>query len=117
MHEKDLGISEYLDLYGAVLEERQRYIMDLYYNEDYSLSEISEDTGITRQGVSESIRKSSKKLRDMEEKLRFKSRIDAFEAEKDRIAVMVKEILDSSADNNARTALNSLISALARLDI
>ena len=39
------------DFYGDVLTERQKEFYDLYYNEDLSLSEIAENSGITRQGV------------------------------------------------------------------
>jgi len=92
MHEKNLSISEYLDLYGDILDDRQHQIMDMYYNEDYSLSEISEILGITRQGVGESIRKTTKKLIQMEEKLHFKSRIASFEKEKVRLADKVRLI-------------------------
>ena len=37
------------DFYGDVLTERQKEFYDLYYNEDLSLSEIAENSGITRQ--------------------------------------------------------------------
>ena len=39
------------DIYGSLLSEKQRNSLDLYCNEDLSLSEIAENTGITRQGV------------------------------------------------------------------
>lgn len=98
MHEKDLGIAEYLDLYGDILEERQHQIIDMYYNEDYSLSEISEITGITRQGVSESVRKSVKRLREMEEKLHLKSRIENFEKQRDSLVNKASKILGDNKD-------------------
>ena len=69
MRGKDLTISILLDAYGALLTERQRELVDLYYNEDLSLSEISENTGITRQGVRDGIKKSETFLRECEEKL------------------------------------------------
>ena len=48
-----------LDIYGALLTDRQRDVLDLYYNDDLSLSEISENLGITRQGVRDAIRRGS----------------------------------------------------------
>jgi len=89
MHEKDLSVSVFLDLYGDILEERPRQILDMYFNDDYSLSEISELLGITRQGVGESVRKSVKRLRDMEEKLHLMDRITQFEKCRDELAMQV----------------------------
>lgn len=69
MREKDLQIGVLLDFYGAILPERKRLVLDLYYNNDYSLSEISEEIGITRQGVLDTIKKGSDSLLFYEEKL------------------------------------------------
>lgn len=56
-HEKDLSISALLDHYGAILSERRRYVLELYYNDDFSLAEIAENAGISRQGVRDLIKK------------------------------------------------------------
>lgn len=48
---KDLSISILLDFYGDMLTEKQREVIELYYNADLSLAEISGLSGITRQGV------------------------------------------------------------------
>ena len=68
---KDLKYSIFLDIYGKLLKENQYTVLDLYYNEDYSLFEIGEQLNITRQGVHESIKKGEENLDRFEEKLEF----------------------------------------------
>ncbi len=58
-----------LEFYGNLLTERQREIIAYSLDEDLSLSEISELTGITRQGVRDSIGKAEERLSYYEEKL------------------------------------------------
>ena len=57
-----------LDFYGELLTERQRSCYDLHVNEDLSLSEIAEQSGISRQGVWDNIRRAEQALREIEEK-------------------------------------------------
>ena len=71
---KNLNMSLLLDFYGDILSEKQREAADLFYNGDYSLSEISEITGITRQGVRDRIVKSEEIITDLEEKLGLAAR-------------------------------------------
>ena len=49
--EKDLGLSLYYDFYGSFLTDKQAKVFELYYNDDYSLAEIAQECGVTRQGV------------------------------------------------------------------
>ena len=67
--EKDLKWSLYYDQYGEFLTEKQKRMITLYYNDDYSLAEIAEELGISRQGVLDGLKRAQKKLQDMEEKL------------------------------------------------
>lgn len=39
---KNLEISVLLDYYGGMLTDKQRDVIDLYYNQDLSLAEIAE---------------------------------------------------------------------------
>ena len=75
MFEKNLAIGYLLDFYGDILPERRRDILDLYYNDDLSLSEIAEQMGITRQAVRDSIKKTETELFFYEEKLGLRRRL------------------------------------------
>lgn len=66
---KDLGVGILLDYYGDMLTDIQRELSQMYYNDDLSLAEIAELTGITRQGVYDSVKRSEVLLRELEQKL------------------------------------------------
>ena len=65
---------ELLDHYGPALSGRCKDVLELYYEEDLSLSEIAENCGITRQGVHDMIRRCGKILEGYEERLGLVSR-------------------------------------------
>lgn len=74
---KNLNVAVLLDFYGEMLTDKQRDVIDLYYNQDLSLSEIAEHEGITRQGVRDSIKRGEVFLFELEDKLKmFESYIE-----------------------------------------
>ena len=68
---KNLEMSYLLDFYGNVLTDKQREMMQQYYNMDLSLSEIADNFGITRQGVRDSIKRGEGVLVQLEEQVGF----------------------------------------------
>ena len=66
---KKIELSMLCDIYGSLLSDKQRDAIELYCNEDYSLSEIAEHTGISRQGVRDQIKHAEAQLITFEEKL------------------------------------------------
>ena len=68
---KDLRMCLLLDFYGKTLTSKQYDAIDLYYNEDLSLAEISEHTGITRQGVRDAIVHAEQTLTKLEEDIGY----------------------------------------------
>ena len=68
--EEKIEISILLSLYGNLLTETQKKYMELYYNEDFSLSEIGDNENITRQAVRTILVKSKKKLEEYEETIK-----------------------------------------------
>ena len=68
---KIVEIAQLLDLYGNLLTKKQKDVMEQYYNEDLSLSEISENLEISRQAIYDTIKRSEKLLYQYEEQLKF----------------------------------------------
>lgn len=67
--EKNIEISILSQIYKNTLTEKQFEILDEYYNNDFSLSEIAENYNITRQAVRDNIKNGETKLYDLENKL------------------------------------------------
>lgn len=78
--EKNLKYAALLDVYGGLLTEKQAQALGYYYNNDYSLGEISELTGITRQGARDFIKRGEAVLSEAEEKLGLYGRLKGLES-------------------------------------
>lgn len=87
---KDFNISLLLDFYGNLLSEKQLIIMENYYQEDLSLSEIGEIAGMTRQGVYDNIRRAGNELKQYESKLGLLAKFMEITAAADKIASVIK---------------------------
>ena len=57
------------DFYGELLTEHQKEIYEDVVLQDYSISEVAEEKGISRQGVHDLIRRCDRILAGYEEKL------------------------------------------------
>lgn len=103
MFEKDMHVTLLTDYYGDLLNEHKRNLVELYYNEDYSLAEIAEISGLTRQGVRDSIKKSVAELYDIDKKLKLLSRTSTLKSEISRIVSELDDAL--SIDDTHKTEL------------
>lgn len=74
---KDLKYLRLFDVYGALLTGHRREICELYYMYDLSLTEIAEQLGVSKQGVSDALAKSRVLLDGYEEKLHILRAADA----------------------------------------
>lgn len=89
---KNLELSYLIDFYGDVLTDKQRDVMEQYYNADLSLAEIAENFGITRQGVRDSIKRGEGVLLDLEEKVGFVKRYRAMQGKLQQLEDLAQEI-------------------------
>ena len=71
---KNLEISYLMDFYGNLLSDKQRTIMQLYYQEDLSLFEIAQQTLTTRQGVRDLLNRTADELARYEQALALNSK-------------------------------------------
>ncbi len=91
---KDLNISLLLDFYGDMLTLKQREVAELYYNEDLSLAEIAQHSGITRQGVRDSIKRAEFQLLEYEDALGLHKKFQNVQAGLLEIAECASDLLD-----------------------
>ena len=104
------------DFYGDVLTERQKEFYDLYYNEDLSLSEIAENSGITRQGVRDVIVRAEGIMQEVEDKTGLIRRFEGVRGHLDAISKAAGEIKTINArryEDPRLTELAELIGAEA----
>ncbi|MGM9641860.1 MAG: sigma factor-like helix-turn-helix DNA-binding protein [Eubacteriales bacterium] len=95
MFQKSLEIGYLLDFYGEMLNDRRRTVLDMYYNEDMSLSEIAEALGITRQGARDLIKKAGDELLVFEEKLGMAQKFRCLYECTDRAEAIITSDVDS----------------------
>ncbi len=103
---KSLEISILLDFYGEMLTKKQRDFLDLYYNEDLSLSEIAENEGITRQGVRDAIKRAEAQLTDMESKLQLSKRFETLRNGLEEISTCAEAIYQYNLEHSLSREVN-----------
>lgn len=111
MFEKNMNISFLLDFYGDVLTEKQREILDLYYNEDLSLAEIAESNGLTRQGVRHVIKKAEDELTSLENKLGLANHFVKLSSAYDTIASNLRTVSEMVEKNAAKQEIIDRLNA------
>ncbi|NLY21565.1 MAG: DNA-binding protein [Tissierellia bacterium] len=86
-----LRLNKLYDFYGNLLTENQKNSFKLYYLYDYSLNEIAEELNISKQGVSDNIKRASRNLENFEANLKL---VDRFENTYEHVESMKQEIND-----------------------
>ena len=101
--EQNIEISLLLDFYGGLLKPDAALMTDLYYNEDLSLSEIAAQTGITRQGVRDRVKRCEQSLFELESKLGMLKRFRQLEQGLERIESLSRRIGEATDDINIKS--------------
>ncbi len=104
MTDKNLNISVLFDYYGNMLTDKQRDVIDLYYNQDLSLAEIAEHEKITRQGVRDNIKRGEAYMLELEKNLRM--------VQQSQKLVRLLEEIDTRSREISRANKDSVYSAV-----
>ncbi|MDD2591232.1 MAG: sigma factor-like helix-turn-helix DNA-binding protein [Erysipelotrichaceae bacterium] len=99
---KNEYINQLLDWYDKLLTNRQIEIMNLYYREDLSLTEIAENLKISRSAVYDQLKNTERILKNYEDKLMlvetFKKRTKLYqellEADRSQITEIINKLLE-----------------------
>ena len=111
--EDKIYTSRLSDFYKDLLTEKQREYFLSYVNDDLSLSEIADISGISRQGVWDTIKKASKMLNDFESKVGYMQYYDKESSALDAAQAHLTELSehkDSSVSECAKRAIDALSS-------
>ena len=100
--EKNVKVSILLDFYGKLLTEKQFKLLDDYYNNDLSLSEIAENESITRQAVRDNLKNGENNLLEYETKLGLMEK----SLKQEKLIESLIQDIDNAKDNEE--ALNLL---------
>ena len=100
--EKSIHVSMLLEMYGKLLTDKQFDVIDLYDNDNLSLSEMAEELGITRQGVRKILVSAENRLFEIEEKLGFlKEKLERQE--------VLTEVIQKTKDSMVKERLTALL--------
>ena len=100
--EKTTRMNFLFDFYQALLTDKQRSYMELYYLDDLSLGEIAESYKVSRQAVYDNIRRTEAMLEEYEDKLNL---FEKFQQRQQVIDELSKLIVDGSATTEQQLAL------------
>ncbi len=98
MLEKVAWMNMLYDFYGALLTERQREYMDLYYCHNLSLAEIATEFKVTRQAIYDTLKRAEQVLSQYEEKLGL---VTKSTTERDKLAAVAAILEECENMENA----------------
>lgn len=115
LKENALEMCLLFDFYGAMLTDKQQAIFDLYYNEDLSLSEISEQMQISRQAVRDAVIRSKNLMLGFEQRLglvhRFQKNFETLQ----RIHTIASELLELNRIDRRNAEVDLRLAEIYRL--
>ncbi|HHV73568.1 MULTISPECIES: YlxM family DNA-binding protein [unclassified Thermoanaerobacterium] len=96
------------DFYGSLLTGKQMDIFKMYYMDDYSLGEISQELNISRQGVYDSLKRAESILKYYEDKLGLVKKYNDNMEKLSKIKQSIGEVKKYISDQKVLEALEDI---------
>ena len=112
MFEKNMKLAYLLDFYGEALDARTSSIMQAYYDDDLSLSEIADGEGISRQGVRHIIKKGEDQLEFLEDKLGLAAHYNDLEGAVEKLRLVLKNVKDNKDAEESEKLISEVITTI-----
>jgi len=104
-----------LDFYGQLLTDRQFEILDLHYNNDFTLTEIAEQLNISRQGVFDNEKRGRALLNEYENKLCLLSKFSEQKQKAEQLKKNLEKIDTAELSQHNRTVLEQVMQGIIEL--
>ena len=104
------------DFYGPLLTPHRQQVLRLYLEEDMSLGEIAQETGITRQGVHDALSKAQAQLADYEDKLGLMGRYRLMQQEVAKCRLSLQRVAPAEGCEGALAQAFQALEAIERTE-
>lgn len=106
--EKVVQVARLFDTYGSLLNEKQKDVINCYYNEDLSLNEIAENNNKSKQAISDMIQRSVDKLFEFENELSLIKKKNQLRED----LSLLRELIESSNQSEAMDMIDEMINKI-----
>ncbi|MFP4456271.1 MAG: YlxM family DNA-binding protein [Clostridia bacterium] len=94
MIEHTIRINYLLDFYKMLLTDKQKFALEMYYQEDLSLVEIAQNLDVSRQAIYDLLKRGEGILEEYEEKLQLYSKYINRQEKADKIIEFISENIE-----------------------
>ena len=106
--EKLVQVARLFDTYGSLLNEKQKDVINCYYNEDLSLNEIAQNNNKSKQAISDMIQMSVDKLFEFENELSLIKKKNQLRED----LSLLRELIESSNQSEAMDMIDEMINKI-----
>lgn len=112
MIEKIERVSMLFDFYGKLLTGKQREILSLHYEQDFSLGEIAEEYTVSRQAVHDILKRSENILEGFEAKLGL---VKKFTAEREKLNLVFNLLCEVKGNHQQVEKIKKVIDEIVEI--